>query len=51
MTTTETATVTVVKHKCVRCDHEWQSRVDRLPKCCPKCKSYYWQVPRKGYGG
>lgn len=29
------------KHKCRRCDHEWQSRVEE-PQSCPRCKSYIW---------
>jgi predicted nucleic acid-binding Zn-ribbon protein len=29
-------------HKCLRCGHEWPSRLERLPKQCPKCRSPYW---------
>lgn len=33
---------------CDRCNHTWISRgiIDR-PVVCPKCKSPYWDVPRK----
>lgn len=27
--------------KCLRCKHQWVSRVEK-PKCCPNCKSYKW---------
>jgi len=30
--------------KCQRCEHEWRPRTDEMPKECPKCKSYFWQV-------
>ena len=42
--------------KCERCEHIWLPRdiekktgkLDGLePKVCPKCKSPYWNVPRK----
>lgn len=32
---------------CERCEHAWISRVDGKPVVCPKCKSPYWDVPRK----
>lgn len=31
---------------CLRCGHEWVSRKER-PYVCPKCKSPYWNVPKK----
>jgi DNA-directed RNA polymerase subunit RPC12/RpoP len=35
-------------YKCERCGHEWLPRVQRQePKVCPKCKSPYWNTPRK----
>lgn len=36
-------------YKCERCEHEWASRQADAPepKVCPKCKSPYWNVPRK----
>jgi len=33
---------------CQRCDHAWYSRSDDTPCVCPKCKSPYWDKPRKG---
>jgi hypothetical protein len=34
--------------RCERCSHEWLPRVkDVEPRVCPKCKSPYWNVPRK----
>lgn len=29
------------KHKCLKCGYEWDSN-KREPKCCPVCKSYFW---------
>jgi len=38
-------------HKCLRCGHEWPSRLERLPKVCPKCNSPYWNKTKwKGVG-
>jgi rRNA maturation endonuclease Nob1 len=37
-------------YRCERCDHEWVPRNVTSgvePKVCPKCKSPYWNVPRK----
>ena len=36
------------KHKliCLRCGHEW-TRKQEQPKRCPKCKTPYWDSPRK----
>lgn len=35
-------------YSCERCEHKWVPRqVTSEPKVCPKCKSPYWNVPRK----
>lgn len=34
-------------YKCERCGHEWVKRKDKEPLVCPKCKSPYWNIPRK----
>jgi len=44
-------------YKCERCNHEWLPRVSleelktgkikEEPVICPKCKSPYWNRPRK----
>lgn len=31
---------------CKRCGHEWITRIVELPKCCPGCKSPYWNRER-----
>jgi hypothetical protein len=32
---------------CIRCNHVWTQRTHTgEPKCCPKCKSPYWNTPR-----
>lgn len=34
---------------CDRCDHIWASRKnsEQKPTVCPRCKSPYWNIPRK----
>lgn len=37
-------------YRCERCNHEWVARRQeeaRVPRVCPKCKSPYWDQPRK----
>ena len=44
--------ITVMGFQCERCEHEWipRSEGDQEPKVCPKCKSPYWNKPRKVAG-
>lgn len=37
----------VEKRTCTRCGHVWWPRMETIPRICPKCKSPYWDVPRK----
>jgi len=40
--------ITVMGYRCERCSHEWIPRdADEEPKVCPKCKSPYWNTPRR----
>ncbi len=40
--------ITAMGYRCERCGHEWLSRDERKePKVCPKCKSPYWDIPKK----
>jgi hypothetical protein len=39
--------VEIPKLKCKRCPHEWIPRTDDV-RTCPKCRSPYWDKPRKG---
>lgn len=34
-------------YECTRCGHAWKPRGDRAPHHCPKCKSPYWDRPRR----
>ncbi len=34
---------------CERCNHNWVPRKNETPKVCPRCKSPYWNTPRKAY--
>jgi predicted Zn-ribbon and HTH transcriptional regulator len=36
-------------YRCTRCGHEWVPRKNRAtePRVCPRCKSPYWNRPRK----
>jgi predicted Zn-ribbon and HTH transcriptional regulator len=34
--------------KCERCGHEWvPNNINTEPRVCPKCKSPYWNTPRR----
>ena len=37
----------VTAYKCDRCWHQWIPREKEKPTICPKCKSPYWNKPRK----
>jgi hypothetical protein len=40
--------ITVMGFRCERCSHEWIPRdAEQEPSVCPKCKSPYWNRPRK----
>jgi DNA-directed RNA polymerase subunit RPC12/RpoP len=40
--------ITVMGYRCERCSHEWIPRsAEDEPSVCPKCKSPYWNKPRK----
>jgi Zn finger protein HypA/HybF involved in hydrogenase expression len=42
------ARVKLTGFKCERCEHEWCPKNPKeLPKTCPKCRSPYWDTPRK----
>lgn len=32
---------------CLRCEHTWVPRRPDHPRICPKCKSPYWDRPRR----
>jgi hypothetical protein len=43
------ARVQIWGFRCERCGHEWAPREpEQAPTVCPKCKSPYWNRPRKG---
>jgi hypothetical protein len=41
--------ITVMGYRCERCAHEWIPRgnTDEEPRVCPKCRSPWWNKPRK----
>jgi len=39
--------VKVFKCECERCGHDWITKTREKPMVCPKCKSPYWDKPRK----
>jgi len=43
-------TVVIQKMNCLRCGHTWTPRQAEI-RICPKCKSPYWDRPRKQTGG
>lgn len=42
--------ITMKGYQCERCGHQWAPRDAGKPRVCPKCKSPYWDVPRKVQG-
>ena len=41
------AKISIEAYKCERCGHVWVKRGRVEPKVCPKCKSPYWNIPKK----
>lgn len=41
------AEITLKGYKCERCGQVWVPREHERPRVCPKCKSAYWDAPRK----
>ena len=41
--------INITGYKCERCGHTWapRSKLNQNPKVCPKCKSPYWDLPRR----
>ena len=41
--------ITLKGYACDRCKHKWIPRESTKgePRVCPKCKSPYWNVPRR----
>ena len=41
--------ITVMGYRCERCGHEWIPRgsAEEEPRVCPKCRSPWWNRPRK----
>lgn len=31
-------------NKCISCHYEWEPHEGKIPKCCPKCKTYHWSA-------
>lgn len=38
-----------IERTCLRCGYKWRPRIDNPPIVCPnpKCKSPYWNKPRR----
>jgi rubrerythrin len=43
----EMGRIQISGYKCERCSHIWAGRGKEEPRVCPKCKSPYWNVPKK----
>jgi len=39
--------ITMDGYKCDRCGHEWVKRGEEEPTVCPKCKTPYYNRPKK----
>ncbi len=45
---TQTIEIKLQGFRCERCEHEWVPRdIKQEPRVCPKCKSPYWNIPRR----
>lgn len=42
--------ITLPHYTCLRCGHEWTPRIETKPMTCAKCRSPYWDIPRKKAG-
>lgn len=40
-------TISNMNRICQRCQYDWKPRGLKKPKCCPKCKSYFWDLARE----
>lgn len=45
------AKITIEGYQCERCEHAWvpRTKIKEEPTICPRCKSPYWNRPRKVY--
>lgn len=39
------------KRICLRCDHGWYPRKEGASVQCPRCRSPYWNIPKKECAG
>jgi len=39
--------ITLLGYECTRCGHRWRPRLEARPLICPRCKSAYWDRPRR----
>jgi predicted Zn-ribbon and HTH transcriptional regulator len=45
---TPTVEIRLTGFRCERCGHEWVPKdIKQEPRVCPKCKSPYWNKPRR----
>lgn len=42
-----TRDITVMECTCERCQYVWNAAAAELPKTCARCRSPYWNVPRR----
>lgn len=43
----EKVEIRMMGYRCERCGHEWVPIREQAPATCPKCKSPYWDRPRR----
>jgi len=48
--TMPTELIQVKRHTCYRCGYKWIPRSEEMPVGCPRCKSPYWNRPKKSSG-
>lgn len=43
---TERLTITILRCTCTRCGGAWDTKTDKVPKVCAKCKTPLWNNQR-----
>jgi uncharacterized OB-fold protein len=39
--------IQIPEFRCRRCGHKWFPNRRVMPRVCPRCKSPYWNIPKK----
>jgi predicted Zn-ribbon and HTH transcriptional regulator len=39
--------ISIEHMECYRCGYQWIPKSKKMPRTCPKCRSAYWDKPRR----